>query len=112
MSERALLEQLVKVTEEEYIEAKLNLQEFDRKPEQWSYSDIEDAQGWLEEELYSRASQDCEGSHNIGDSEYRQEFLLDGKLHVAILYDIEYNRHDKTYYYIDESRFRTEECFE
>ena len=36
------------------------------------------------------------------------EFIVDEKRYVAIL-EVEYNRHDKTYYFVDGSDFRVEE---
>ena len=64
------------------------------------YASIEDATE-LEDTLSDEAHQDCEGSYNCGNSEYSREFIVGGKLYIAKLENIQYNRHDKTYYYIE-----------
>lgn len=50
------------------------------------------------------ADDDCEGSHNCGLDEYRQEYIVDNIKYVGIL-NVEYNRHDKTYYYVEDSSY-------
>lgn len=81
---------------------------FVMRPENWRFESIDEA-GKLEYALLDRAHEDCEGSHNCGDDEYRQECFVGDRLHVAIL-TVEYNRHDKTYYYVDGHDFRVEEA--
>lgn len=95
----------VKAADDVLQAAKAALEEFDQAPEQHVFDSIEAA--WvLEDTLRGRASEDCEGSYNCGDEFYEQEFIVDGVHHIARL-DVEYNRHDKTYYYIDSSEFTT-----
>jgi hypothetical protein len=84
------------------------LAEFASRPDNWRFESADKA-GRLEEVLLDRAHDDCEGSYNCGDDEYRQQFYVGDKLHVAIL-TVEYNRHDKTYYYVDGHDFRIEEA--
>lgn len=64
------------------------------------YTSIEDATE-LEGTLSAEAHQDCEGSYNCGKSEYSREFIVGDKRYIAKLENIQYNRHDKTYYYIE-----------
>lgn len=69
------------------------------------YPDLDTAMGNLEGLFDSWANNDCEGSHCCGSPEYTQEFIVDDVKYMGIgLY--EYNRHDKTYYYIDGSSFK------
>lgn len=69
-------------------------------PENNQYASLEDATE-LEDILHMKAHQDCEGSYNCGHSEYSQEFMVHDKRYVAKLENIQYNRHDKTYYFVD-----------
>lgn len=87
--------------------AESELTEFDEAPENNRYATLDDAYE-LEEVLRDRAYEDCQGAYNVGDSEYRQEFFVGDKRYIAIA-EVEYNRHDKTYYYIDGFEFRIEE---
>jgi hypothetical protein len=84
-------------------DAERALYDFESLPENNVYATVEDA-GELEDILREQAAEDCEGSHNIGNDEYRREFLVDGVKYAAIL-SCEYDRHDKTYYYIYSSAF-------
>jgi len=58
--------------------------------------------------LQDRASEDCEGSYNCGDDEYTQEFMVGNIKYLATM-KFEYSRHDKTYYYIDSSKYSSNE---
>lgn len=89
-------------------EAQKALYLFDTDPQNNVFESVERASIVLEDRLLNEANDDCEGSYNIGAEEYRQEFIVDGKRYVAIL-EVEYNRYDKTYYYVDGSDFRVEE---
>lgn len=62
----------------------------------------------VEEKLEDEARNDCEGAGNCGAEEYTQEFMVAGVVHVGTL-KVEYNRHDKTYYYVDGSKFSVAE---
>lgn len=88
-------------------DAQAELEAFESLAENHVYKDMEEAQGYLEEILRDRAYEDCQGAHNCGDEEYRQEFIVDGVKWLAIL-SVEYNRHDKTYYYIESADLRIE----
>ena len=100
------LELNVQAARENLAEAIAELAVYERKAENNVYATLEEAYE-LEDKLADRAFDDCQGAHNCGDCEYRQAFMVDGVESVAI-YTPEYNRHDKTYYYIDGSDFRIE----
>ena len=94
----------VKLAELLVVKSKNNLAVFDALAENNVYDTVEIAEDNLHQILQDRAFEDCEGAGNCGLDEYRQEFLVDGKKYIAIL-GVEYNRHDKTYYYIDGTDF-------
>lgn len=102
------LEAAVKAARLAYEFAQKELADFEQSAENHRYATIQEG-FYLEDDLTDRASEDCEGSYNIGADEYRQEFIVDDKKYVAILYDIEYNRHDKRYYFVDGHKFRVED---
>ena len=61
--------------------------------------------------LQDRAAEDCEGSYNCGNDEYTQEFMVGDVKYLATM-TFEYGRHDKTYYYIDSSKYSSNEVKE
>ena len=85
-------------------QAEKNLDDYLCSIENNVFDSLEAAEAELGDSLYGRASADCEGSYNCGDESYEQEFIVDDVPYVAVL-TCEYNRHDKTYYYIDEHEF-------
>jgi len=103
-------ELLARVTEAQQAltEAQQALYRFDTDPQNNMFESVEQASRVLEDRLLNEAHDGCEGSYNLGADEYRQEFIVDEKRYVAIL-EVEYNRHDKTYYFVDGSDFRVEE---
>ena len=90
------------------IRAKNNLATFDALPENNTFDDYTDAIYTIEVKLAKMAHADCEGSHCYGADEYEQEFIVNGKHYLGKL-SVEYNRHDKTYYYVDETDFTVTE---
>ena len=68
----------------------------------------ENADMCMEDVLRSRAFEDCEGANNLGCDEYTQEFMV-GSIKYEAKMTFEYNRHDKTYYYIDASEYISKE---
>ena len=106
MSKEAL-QAAVKAAKEAHDAALKALEDFERDPKGNVFGSLEDAESTLHEALRERAGEDCEGSHNCGASEYRQGFFVGGAEYVAIA-SVEYNRHDKTYYYVEEFDFRIE----
>jgi predicted nuclease with TOPRIM domain len=91
----------LKVTVSKY---ETELDKLESHPTLYMYESLDDAEGYLWEILRERAFQDCEGSGNCGDEYYEQEFIVDGILYNGKL-EVEYNRHDKTYYYIDGTKW-------
>jgi len=82
------------------------INQFESLPENNVYASLDDACR-LEDVLQHRAHEDCEGSYSCGAPEYTQDFMVDGLVYTEKL-TVEYNRHDKTYYYIDNSDFSIE----
>lgn len=92
----------------ELTEANRALDVWDTDPVNHRYESLEDAEGTLYEFLRDQASTDCEGSYNCGSDEYTQECFVGDKAYIASA-KVEYNRHDKQYYYVDEFDFKIEE---
>ena len=78
-----------------------------RNPDNWKFTDKEDAEYKVEDFLQDEAYDDCEGSYRCGNPEYSQHFSVNGVMYKGIL-ECDYNRHDKKYYYLDSSEFRVE----
>ena len=100
-------EQLVEaIAAQQQVLDRLNeqLAEYDSAPERHVYSSLEEAEYEIEDFLREKAAEDCEGSYNCGSDYYEQEFIVDGLRYIGRI-DVEYNRHDKTYYFIEESRY-------
>jgi len=101
--DKSTLQQNVKDAEAALVAANAALDDFDSAPEQNVFASLE-AAGVLEDRLRDRAFQDCEGAGNCGDDTYTQEFIVDGVHYIGTL-TVEYNRHDKTYYFIEHAEF-------
>jgi hypothetical protein len=84
--------------------AERELAAFKAQPSQHVYDTLDDATSTLEDLMNDWAHEACEGSHCMGMDEYTQEFIVDGKHYIAKL-ECEYDRHDKTYYYVYGSTF-------
>ena len=108
MITREMLMEQLKNCQSALLVAKQQLDQFDSLAENNVFATMEEAEGEMEDILRRRAYDDCEGAYNCGDREYRQEFMVGDKKYVAIS-EFQYNRHDKTYYYIEEEDFRIEE---
>lgn len=103
MTTLQILKQNIEDAKSALRDAEAALIEFEERPENNVYASLEEA-GALEEILEELAFQDCEGAHNCGRPEYTREFMVEGKVYIAKL-EVEYNRHDKMYYYIDGTEF-------
>jgi len=106
-TKKAALEAAVQTAKAAHDAAVTALDDFERAPANHVYDTIEDAEATLHEVMRDVASEDCEGSHNCGASEYRQGFFVVGVEYVAIA-SVEYNRHDKTFYFVEAFRLRIE----
>lgn len=84
--------------------AEKELFDFDSLAENNVFDSLDEANYAIESKLLGQASEDCEGSYNCGADEYEQEFIVHGVKYIGKL-TCEYNRHDKTYYYIDSSYY-------
>jgi hypothetical protein len=62
------------------------------------FSSMEEAEGVVYARLKDEAYKDCEGT-------YTQEFIVNGVHYIGTL-SVEYNRHDKTYYYIETTHWK------
>lgn len=94
----------ISIAKEALTNAEAALRQFDAKPENNVYATLDDAAGYIEDELCSEAHADCEGSYNCGAPQYHRHFMVDGAEYIGTL-TVEYNRHDKQYYYIDGATF-------
>lgn len=88
--------------------AEAALQAFNDAPENNRFDDLDDALGTIEDQLRDLAFADCQGAYNCGADYYRKEFYVGDTLYRGTA-EFEYNRHDKTYYYIEECHFTYEE---
>ena len=83
------------------------LGEFNARAENNIYASLAEA-AKIEDVLETEASDACAGSGNCGLESYTQLFMVGDKTYQATLH-VEYNRHDKQYYYVDGSKFTIEE---
>lgn len=74
------------------------------------YSDLEEASEDLYYEMKEEASKDCEGSHNCGNDTYTRRCQV-GDSFYKITAEFEYNRYDKTYYYVETGKVKKIEEF-
>lgn len=89
----------VKRAEEVLADAKDAVISFECAPENNVFATTKEADGEIEERLTRYANAACKGSYRYGETIYRQDFVVDGVKYLARL-EVEYDRHDKTYYYI------------
>ena len=101
---KADLEQALKDARATLAAAEAALEAWDDMPENNVFLDMGTAVSVIEDALLDVASNDCEGSYNRGADTYTRGFIVNGARYIGTLY-CEYNRHDKTYYYIDRHSF-------
>lgn len=104
---RQELQAAVKTAEANLTAAKDALAAFESLAENNAFESLPKAASAIEDKLTKQAHQDCQGAYNCGANRYTQEFIVDGVRYLGTL-KVEYNRHDKTYYYIEESTFTYE----
>jgi hypothetical protein len=68
------------------------------------YSNQNEAKNRVEGLLEDLANNDCEGSYTCGLAYYSCDYSANGKNFLCVATP-EYNRHDKTYYYVDSIKF-------
>lgn len=105
---RSMLVSTVNNLLERLVTAQQVLQDFDNQPESNTYDDYQKACYSVEGKLEYKASDACEGSHCYGLDHYEQEFIVNGVHYLGEL-SVQYNRHDKTYYYVDGTEFTVTE---
>ena len=68
----------------------------------WVFKTHEDAESKIQNYYEDIANNACEGSYSYGCEEYEQTYQLEDSdfIYQGVL-KVEYNRHDKQYYYID-----------
>jgi hypothetical protein len=101
------LQQAIEVAKKNLAAAETALADFIASPANNVFETLEEAEEEIEDRLRNMAHADCEGSYNCGEDVYEQEFIVDDILYCAKL-KCEYNRHDKTYYYLDGAEFSYE----
>ena len=108
MTQLEHLKSLVTLAQQELTKAQHTVIAFESLPENNIFDSVTEAESYFENKLRSCANEDCEGSYNCGSDEYSQEFIVGGTHYMAVA-RVEYNRHDKMYYYIDEFELTIEE---
>jgi len=96
------LESALKLARQQVEESTAALKAIEMAPENNVFASLQEAEDTLSERLREEAFNDCEGAGNCGADAYVQEFIVDGVHYIGTL-QVEYNRHDKTYYYIEET---------
>ena len=104
MSTREELKLAVNAATAALADAHAALNAFDTAIENNLFKSLDEASLILEDRLKNQAHADCEGSYNCGLYEYTQPFMVGDQKYIAALTCV-YNRHDKTYYYVDGSYF-------
>lgn len=108
MSTKQELEATVALARSQLVKAVADLATFDQLAENNVYGTLQEAINDIEDMLLNRAHDDCEGSYSCGADKYAQEFYVEATLYVGTL-TCAYNRHDKTYYYVDGHDFTYEQ---
>lgn len=88
--------------------AEAALQAFHDAPENNRFDNLGEALAQIEDDLREQAFEDCQGAYNCGADSYSKDFYVGETLYRGTA-EFEYNRHDKTYYYIDGCTFTYEE---
>ena len=108
MTTKQELELSVANAKAELATAEAALQAFNDAPENNRFDHLQVALDTIEDDLRSQAFEDCEGAYNCGADSYSKDFYVGDTLYRGTA-EFEYNRHDKTYYYIEECEFTYEE---
>lgn len=79
---------------------KLDCDELKTLPYQYVVEDVDEAEGLINDLAREWGYEDCSGPHTQGADSYSIFVYVNGVLHKATA-EVEYNRHDYTYYYVD-----------
>lgn len=102
LSDIEVLERNVSAARAALALAELELSEYKLAPERNQFETVEEAMESLSDVALSEAT-DCCGHHQMGDDRYAYRCFVGGEPHTVVI-DVEYNRHDKQWYYVDEWR--------
>lgn len=94
----------VKALQAEIAVLETQIEEFDSSPEQNIFESLDKAANQITDRFKDIAHQQCEGAGNCGSPEFKQKFSVDGKSYEATV-GFEYDRYDKTYYYIENTSY-------
>jgi hypothetical protein len=108
MATKEELVESVKLAKKALAEAEAAVDAFDALAENNVFETMDEALCIVEGMLRNRATEACEGRHRCGKSEYSQEFMVGSTKYLGTA-KFEYNRHDKTFYYVDGCTFSHKE---
>src|SRR4051812_34843784 len=100
MANKAELQARVNAAKRELAAAEGAMAAWEDQAENNVFDTLDLAVSAIESALLDLAGSDCEGAHNCGAETYTREFIVDGVIYVGTL-TCEYNRLDKTYYFIE-----------
>ena len=104
MTTLKILQAAVEYTKAAHSKALCELSDFQELPENNVFGDLDTAIAVVKNNMLNKAHDACEGSHCFGESKYTQEFSAAGQKYLGVL-EVDYNRHDKTYYFVDSDKF-------
>lgn len=104
MKTRVQLLEEIEQAKNELTAKKAALVKFDSEAENNVFATINEAEGIIEDMLREQATDDCEGRHNCGSPAYSASFIVGDVTYVGTL-KVEYNRHDKTFYFVESAKF-------
>lgn len=83
-----------------------SLMDIDSMIENNQYTDQKNAEYSITEHFSGIAHEQCEGSGNCGEPLFKRRYQIAGNPNTfEATVEFEYNRHDKTYYYIDGTEY-------
>jgi len=92
----------IKFLNAKVVDLENQIEAFDSAIEQNQYKNHKEAELKISGRYECIANEECEGSYNRGADEYMQQYQIEGEASIFEAFmKVEYNRHDKTYYYVD-----------
>lgn len=88
-------------------DAEVALAAFDGLAENNVFDTADKGTAFAEDACDTMAHDACEGAGNCGDDQYTQDYMV-GPIKFRCTASYEYDRHDKTYYYIDRRSYKHE----
>jgi len=108
MATKEELQAAVQAAKKTLADAEAAVDAFDALAENNVFPTMDEALCIVEDMLRDRATEACEGRYRCGKPEYSQAFMV-GETKYLGTAKFEYNRHDKTYYYVDGCEFSHKE---